>query len=74
MGTTLENTKTDLAFQQKINKQNKDELQLMRKEIDNLNLRLKQKEQSVEQNNVDKSLFTNKLKDKESEIQKAKAK
>ena len=41
LGNELEITKTDLAYQQRLNKKQKDEIQLTQKEEDNLNDKLK---------------------------------
>jgi len=40
LGTSLENTKTDLTFSQRTSRSQKDEIQLLTKEVENLNLKL----------------------------------
>jgi hypothetical protein len=71
LGTSLENTKTDLQFNQRTNKSQKDEIQLLTKEVENLQLKLKQRDQNVEAARADLKSITHKLQDKDNEIAKS---
>lgn len=66
-----EKTKTELTFLQKSNKQSKDKVHLLQKEVENLNSQLKQRELAVEELQRNITQVSDGLKDKENEISKA---
>lgn len=71
MGTELEKTKQELTYLQKQNKQSKEKMALLQKEVESLQSQLKQRELQAEECNRDVIKVTEQLKDKDNEIAKA---